>query len=244
MSVPLDASAWYCTLIIELLGPNTNSPPDEEIVIIDESEEDTLRKIFESEAPPKQPPPQQRSIPPATSQQPPQYIELKLGKRLTIQPDEERSLSIALRQRISPAERKKFHLSRHFDFFARFQDSVAMTLELINGSTVQVDLRNVGETPVTVEADQHVVLLEERRPRPLKMKKQRPKVPPPSSPNTVRKSNSSSSLGAVAASLEGRISPKQDRKAVVVGGSGGSSGPTLKYDIRDDSPSYGDDREL
>lgn len=145
------------------VGARTTAVCDGDIILVDETEEDTLRKIFDSEAPP--PPPnlpqqqqtkspivrqQQRTSSPkihqalnispskdTSSQVAPRYIELKLGKRLTIQPDEERSLSIALSQRISAAERKKFRLSRHFDFFNKLQDRIAMTLELINGMNVQ-----------------------------------------------------------------------------------------------------------
>ncbi len=117
--------------------------PEADIVIVDETEEDTLRKIFESGAPQQQQNKRQQqqssgTTAAAAGQQPspPRYIELKLGKQLTIRPEQERSLSIALRQPV----RKKYRLSRHFDFFAKFQDRIEMTMELINGTSVQVSV--------------------------------------------------------------------------------------------------------
>jgi hypothetical protein len=219
-------------------------------VIIDETEEDTLRKIFESEGPTSSATPKIPSTgTPPPVQASPRYIELKLGKRITIQPGEERSLSVALQTRL--AEGKKYNLLGHFDFLARFEQQVAMTLELINRTTVQVDLKNVSNAAVVVEAEQYVVLLEERRPPPMnkvrqlkkqqhQQQKQRPiiKSARNSSSSIVeqaagesashvpaRKNSGSSRGGSV--SPEGRISPKQGRSP-----SGGAGPPTLKYDIR------------
>lgn len=76
-------------------------------LVDDETEEEALRKIFASGGTSSA---QQQS-------EPPRYIELRLGKRLTVQPEEERSLSIALRQQL--LTNKKYNLSRHFDFYAR-----------------------------------------------------------------------------------------------------------------------------
>jgi hypothetical protein len=217
-------------------------------VIIDETEEDTLRKIFESEGPTSSATPKIPSTgTPPPIQASPRYIELKLGKRITIQPGEERSLSVALQTRL--AEGKKYNLLGHFDFLARFEQQVAMTLELINRTTVQVDLKNVSNAAVVVEAEQYVVLLEERRPTPMnkvrqfkkqqqQQQKQRPVVKSARSSSSMveqaagesashvpaRKNSGSSRGGSV--SPEGRISPKQGRSP-----SGGAA-PTLKYDIR------------
>ncbi len=218
-------------------------------MIIDETEEDTLRKIFESEGPTSSATPKIPSTgtpPPKAS---PRYIELKLGKRITIQPGEERSLSVALQTRL--AEGKKYNLLGHFDFLARFEQQVAMTLELINRTTVQVDLKNVSNAAVVVEAEQYVVLLEERRPalinkmrqfkKQQQQQKHRPIVKPARSSSSssiveqaagesashapARKNSGSGSRGG-SVSPEGRISPKQGRSP-----SGGAA-PTLKYDIR------------
>jgi hypothetical protein len=217
-------------------------------VIIDETEEDTLRKIFESEGPTSSATPKIPSTgTPPPVQASPRYIELKLGKRITIQPGEERSLSVALQTRL--AEGKKYNLLGHFDFLARFEQQVAMTLELINRTTVQVDLKNVSNAAVVVETEQYVVLLEERRPTPMnkvrqfkkqqQQQKQRPMVKSSRSSSSMveqaagesashgpaRKNSGSSRGGSV--SPEGRISPKQGRSP-----SGGGAAPTLKYDIR------------
>jgi hypothetical protein len=215
-------------------------------VIIDETEEDTLRKIFESEGPTSSATPKIPSTGTPPIQASPRYIELKLGKRITIQPGEERSLSVALQTRLP--EGKKYNLLGHFDFLARFEQQVAMTLELINRTTVQVDLKNVSNAAVVVEAEQYVVLLEERRPTPMnkvrqlkkqqQQQKQRPMVKSSKSSSSIveqaagesashapaRKNSGSSRGGSV--SPEGRISPKQGRSP------SGGAGPTLKYDIR------------
>ena len=219
-------------------------PPDDDIVVIGESEEDTLRKIFESGAPVERTRPAATASGLAPQQQ--RYIELKLGKRVAIQPGEERSLSIALTARLPAGQ--KYNLSCHFEFLRRYQDRVAMTLELVNGTSVQVDLTNVSEAAVEVEAEQHVVLMEERRP-PVKPKVSRPKKRPaiksgdssatPGSgeaekPAVVggvvnvhaRKRSGSSSRGG-SVSPEGRISPKQGRL------SPGNGGLILTYDVRD-----------
>ncbi len=213
-------------------------------MIIDETEEDTLRKIFESEGPTSSATPKIPSTgTPPPIQASPRYIELKLGKRITIQPGEERSLSVALQTRL--VEGKKYNLLGHFDFLARFEQQVAMTLELINRTTVQVDLKNVSNAAVVVEAEQYVVLLEERRSTPMnkvrhlkkQQQQQKPRLMVKSARSIVeqaagesashvpaRKNSGSSRGGSV--SPEGGISPKQGRSP------SGGPGPTLKYDIR------------
>jgi hypothetical protein len=159
---------------------------------------------------------------------PPRCIELSLGKRVTLQPGSERSLSIALRQPLAAG--RKYNLSRHAAFFAAVQDRIAMTLELIDGSSVQVDLKNESAAPMTVEADQLVVRMEERR-RPVNMRSKKPQLspPPPVSTLSYKVSGNGRAVGVV--NLEGRISPKQER-ANGTGGDNGGSAATLKYDIR------------
>jgi len=219
--------------------------PDDDIVIIEETEEDTLRKIFESEAAPTFPATPKILSTGNLNQASPRYIELKLGKSITVQPGEERSLSVALQTRLPDGQ--KYSLLRHFDFFSKFQERVAMTLELINRTNVQVDLKNVSNGAISVEAEQFVVLLEERRPPPLnkvkRLKKQQQQhqqrllgkssgssssviqaaVGEAASHVPGRKNSGSSRGGSV--SPEGRISPKQGRSPA-------NGGSALKYDLR------------
>jgi hypothetical protein len=124
-----------------------------------------------------------------------------------------------------------------------------MTLELVAGTNVQVDLKNVSQVAVVVEADQYVVLMEERRRRPLKkiaispegkrFKKQllvkggsrgsevalgATAVSPVGGAVAISKGGGVSSRGG-SASPEGRVSPKQGRAA-------GNVGSLLRYDVR------------
>ena len=117
---------------------DTRSEQIDVLTVPDEEEEETLRQIFYG-----------------TKNQ--DYIELKLGKNMTVGPGDERSLTLSLKQKLT----KKYILHTHFEF-EQFQDKLELVLELVNGTNVLVDLKNVSSAPVSLKADQNIVLLEER----------------------------------------------------------------------------------
>jgi len=92
-----------------------------DVLTVPDEEEETLRQIFYG-----------------TKNQ--DYIELKLGKKMTVGPGDERSLSLSLKQKLT----KKYILHTHFEF-EQFQDKLELVLELINGTNVLVDLKNIRE---------------------------------------------------------------------------------------------------
>ena len=185
------------------LGLAPVTQPDDDVITVVDDEEETLKQIFYAN--------QHKSQP----QTP--YIELKLGKNMTLAPGEERSLTLSLKQRLT----KKYSIVSHFDF-EQFQDRVELVMELINDSNVQIDLKNIGGISVSLMAQQNVVLLEERptkqkeperrkaKKSPLLVKKKLPSEGGIKNPASINASLSKASrMGADAAAVPDGISLKR-----------------------------------
>merc|ERR1740128_299699 len=129
-----------------------------EVVTVDDDndEEERLRQIFY-----------------ASQTHQPSRIQVKLGKHLTISPGEERSLSIGLKERLT----SNYLLHIHPDFQPYQTTGIQMVMELINGMSVQLDLRNSGVEPVSLTSDLHVVLLQQRTQESKSHKKSTKKMP-------------------------------------------------------------------
>merc|ERR1740128_741274 len=129
-----------------------------EVVTVDDDndEEERLRQIFY-----------------ASQTNQPSTIQVKLGKHLTISPGEERSLSIGLKERLT----SNYLLHIHPDFQPYQTTGIQMVTELINGMSVQLDLRNSGVEPVSLTSDLHVVLLQQRTQESKSHKKSTKKMP-------------------------------------------------------------------
>lgn len=142
----------------EPIPSTSNTAPVIDIFTVPDDEEEMLKQIFYS---------------PATQPASSSYIELKLGKNLTVGPGEERSITLSLKQRLT----KKYLLHTHFEF-EKYQDKLELVMELINGTNVQLDLKNISNSPVQLKADQNIVIMEERVQSTQEPQRRKPKKTP------------------------------------------------------------------
>ena len=146
-----------------------SSSSEIELITVDDDEEETLKQIFYSTEEERR----AKAAAAGSTSTDKSCIELKLGKSMALGPGEERSLTLSLKQRLT----SRYTLHSHADF-EMFQDRIELVMELINNANVQIDLKNNSSAPVSLQADQAVVLLKERGQRQGEAEKRKAKKSP------------------------------------------------------------------
>ena len=148
-------------------------------------------------------------------------IPLKLGKSFSMAPGDTRSITLALKQKLT-----KKYLTRTHAHFDKFLDKIKVVLELVNGSNVIVDLENISKSSVDLSSEQYIVTLVERIPKINKSMV----TSIPSGPGFVRKQQVSKG-GIKIPSMQQSKPIKQPSPTMTVAGGEKSQIPVKKYKV-------------